>query len=768
MRQKNRKFSALLSGVIIAAVSGTVFASVYSKKPLHTTNFKEILKSYTFVNDFSTKPPERSVSKEIFWKYPVTIPRLYFKINSDFDDPNIELPATRGGGMAVTHMNRGRLLYLKGDFESAKATWLSARARYGKNFHQHRRNDYFLGLSFLRLGESELKLKKGNWNDRSVRNRYSNASTFLSWAFIAKADNPDKMIDQITPKGLYNLAAIYWRFGRFSGAYGAATKGLDFLRKTGRTEYRAEFNRFLAEAFIKNRTYLEAVQYIDKAIRQDPDPKMAAAMFTRVGDIYYDLNNYELAEDAYALGARINLETDSINPAQMVLRGESLFWLGRFSEAQKVLNFALKGADLRDATSPLQKKMAAYATLRVADAYLARGKYEKAKLAYFNVIHEFKRSDAAVIARIRSACLELPFYNGNNVRHARELLEKMKLSNTVPRVAKEISWACQVSSYTDRERTGKMLERVTNFANTYPESKFLMSMATPVKEVQASRIMTLFKNGETYKAISFFEKNRSLLFDKISEDLGRKLFVAYTDVHLTGKASEFWKFRIKEHKLDLESLRQVVVSSEMFEKNGEKKWNKASKKYAKELDERVWKIQPSFTSKTYLQRILTTKDAGLHLPWIYNLSKHWSVKDNDYLCSHQYPHLSKIYSKGLKGDEFVRKEIDQMVAKTMPGLLRLDESCAISLLDLEAMLYKNDIKKLAKIYQTRKTWPLLGAFLKSYWTVSEKLKQLGHRKLARKLWETIKTKGPKGSPEVGFAIARLDPRKTEFEKLWDY
>ena len=85
MRQKNRKFSALLSGVIIAAVSGTVFASVYSKKPLHTTNFKEILKSYTFVNDFSTKPPERSVSKEIFWKYPVTIPRLYFKINSDFD-----------------------------------------------------------------------------------------------------------------------------------------------------------------------------------------------------------------------------------------------------------------------------------------------------------------------------------------------------------------------------------------------------------------------------------------------------------------------------------------------------------------------------------------------------------------------------------------------------------------------------------------------------------------------------------------------------------
>lgn len=57
--------------------------------------------------------------------------------------------------------------------------------------------------------------------------------------------------------------------------------------------------------------------------------------------------------------------------------------------------------------------------------------------------------------------------------------------------------------------------------------------------------------------------------------------------------------------------------------------------------------------------------------------------------------------------------------------------------------------------------------MRSTWTIAERLKQEGHDKEARQLWTLIRDKGKKGSPEVGFSIARLDPRRTEFDQLWD-
>ena len=72
--------------------------------------------------------------------------------------------------------------------------------------------------------------------------------------------------------------------GGAAGAFGAAETGLNFLRKTGRKEYRPVFHRMAAEAHIKNRSYLDAARELDTAIRQDPEPTEAAAAFARVGD----------------------------------------------------------------------------------------------------------------------------------------------------------------------------------------------------------------------------------------------------------------------------------------------------------------------------------------------------------------------------------------------------------------------------------------------------------------------------------------------------
>ena len=274
----------------------------------------------------------------------------------------------------------------------------------------------------------------------------------------------------------------------------------DFLRKTGRKDYRGEFHRIMAEAHIKSRDYLEAVQEFDTAIRQDRDPRQAAAAFARVGDIYFDLNNYDLAEDAYALGEKLDEDRGEINPQQLALRGESLFWLGRFSERSGYC-ISRSAAPYRKSVVPMPPDYEAWAALRVADAYLARWAAVKdrqseaaktlrdqAALEYYKVGHEYRSAVAGRVAKVRQACLELPYYGGHNVAHARDLLEEAKADAKFPAPAREIAWACQVASYTEREQTPEMLQRVKAFAENYPESGFLRRSS---RRCASSRLRTL-------------------------------------------------------------------------------------------------------------------------------------------------------------------------------------------------------------------------------------------------------------------------------------
>ena len=82
-----------------------------------------------------------------------------------------------------------------------------------------------------------------------------------------------------------------------------------------------------------------------------------------------------------------------------------------------------------------------------------------------------------------------------------------------------------------------MLERVTKFADAYPESRFLASFAEPVREFQASHIDEYFTAGDGYRALSFFEKNRKLLFPKVTPELATRLFTTYVDVHRSEAAA---------------------------------------------------------------------------------------------------------------------------------------------------------------------------------------------------------------------------------------
>lgn len=734
--------------------------------PLSRKSFDEIVRGYTFVGDFSQQPEERPVSDEVFWRYPYAVPKIEFPLLADLDDPKRELPATPGEGRAVEHLNRGRVLFLEKKFQEAKATWLGARARYGKDYPFHRRNDYFIGYAFLNIALHDMQTTGADWYAQEIKSNFGNAATFLSWAFIVKAEEPDALAEQVTPKGLYNLAAIYWRYGRFAGAFGAAETALNFLRKTGRKDYRPEFHRILAESHIKNRSYLDAVQVLDTAIRQDPDPTQGAAAFARVGDIYFDLNNYELAEDAYGLGAKIDEDMRQINPAQLVLRGESLFWLGKFSEAQKILHYALTGPNVRRAVAPLPPDYGAWASLRIADAYLARRSLDEARLAYYKVGHEYRGTLAGRVAKMRSACLELPYYGGQNVKHARELLEEAKLGADMPRPAQELAWACQVGSFTDRERTPEMLGRVRDFAGVYPESGFLKSFAEPVREYQASQIEVYFKAGDIYSALSFFEKNRQALYPKVEPELAARLFAAYADVFKPEKAAEFWDAYKRTPDSDMKVLRMATVAAELAsQKKGI--WWQRNQSFVLDLPKRSWRLDPERAALSYVARLRLVPSADQHLPWLQTLAAFWSSKESDLICDLEYPILSRMAT--LDGALRRRSEqrIEALVEKLMPELFRHDESCALSLLELESARLKADPSALAKRYLGRQEWPLVGGFLHLYWTIAEHVYDAGDRSGARAMWEVLRDKGAPGSPEVGFAKARLDPSKTELEKLWN-
>ena len=766
MRPPLARYSKLAS---LLAAGWWQLGAAKAPLPLAERSVSEILDHYTFAGDFSDKDKERHVSKEIFWRYPLIVPKVDFAEDIPFHDPKAEMPATKGAGRAVGHLNLGRTLFLEGKFGAARATWLSARARYGQKYPYHRRDDYFIGYAFMNEALELVKAKGLTMDAAPVRAIMSNAATFLSWAFVVKVDQPDPLVEAASPKGLYNLAATYWRYGRFGGAYGAAETGLNFLRKTGRKEFRTLFHRILAEAHIKNRSYLEAVQELDIAIRQDRDPVEAAAAFARVGDIYFDLNNYELAEDAYALGARIDVDQKQINQAQLVLWGESLFWLGRFSEAQKVLNFALASPTTSGKiTRPLGPEYASWASLRIADAYLARHQLEQARLAYYKVGRDFRSTAAGKIALVREACLELPFYKGHNIGHARELLEQAKAFNELPSVIKELGWACQVASYTDLERSPEMLTRVKAFAAAYPNSDFLRSFAEPVRSYQASHIDGFFAAGDPFVAIAFFEQNRKALFPRVAPELARRLFVANANVHRSAAAAEFWGAGVKAETSDLDVLRRAVVAAEMVQKGAKGIWLQRDQAFAKQLERRSWTLAPDALAVLYLQRMRLAAQDSRHLLWMLQLARHFSNVDNSYTCDLEYPLLSQLRAIGGSNVSLVAERNKEIIKAQLPGLFQRDESCALSLLDLEAYELKREGPDVvASTYLSRRDWPLVAGFLHVYWTMSEYVHAEGDTAAARRLWEVIATNGPPTAPEVSFAKARLDPTRTEMEKLWD-
>lgn len=730
-------------------------------RPQKRKSVEQEIRDFRFVADFSPKEETREIPDELFWRYPLELPKAEFPFEAEFTDLAREFPRTDGDGRAVQHLNRARTLYMDGDLERARKSLLSAKARYGKEYSYHRRTDYLLAYIFMKEASVDMATRHVDFDDTKTRGRFSNAATFLSWAFNLKKDVPDPLLDFATPKGLYNLAAIYFRYDRFAGSFAAASLGLDFLRASGRKEYRMAFRRINAENYIKNGTFLEAIQELDEALRQDYSPADAAAILHRAGDIYFNLNNYELAEEAYDLGARADESLRQISPAQLVLRAESLFWLKRFKEAQLMLYNALEGASFRKQKNLPSPATAAWAALRSADIHLAMKDTDKARLGYFRVTSEHRNQMAAKVAKVRLACLELPQYQGNNIAHARQELETLRADNDLPPGARELAWACHTASHSSRERTPEMLEKVRAFAKAWPESRFLKEMVEPVRETQARSIENYFKASDDHGAIAFFENNRKRLFPKkVSADVQAKLFRAYVDTGRSAKAIEFIPAIDSKDISDIDMLRILTALSET--KNTKKISARGS-----QAGTRKWTIKRDLIALDYTTRILETNLDQANLPWLTRLYEIWGDADETLMCDEQVPLWTRAGTlpdktrRAMKLAAGVTKAINDY----MPDLIEDDPSCAATLLDLEYNLQAKNPAHLADTYLSRRDWQQSAESIRHAWTLSEAL--AGSKpESAKKLWEMIVAKGDPASTEVAFAKSRLDPNATEFEKIW--
>ena len=745
----------------------------WGEDALENSSYDEIRRRYLFVADFTVKPETRPHTSGIFWRYPMTFPKPKFDIQWGYDDNQhlvTDYPATPGQGRAIEHLNRGRMLFLQGELKDAKNSLLSLRARYGKKFKFHRRNDYFLGNIFLRIAEIQAEKFGGNFLNSLVKPKLGNAATFLSWAFLRKKDFPDSLIDRVAPRNIYNLAVIYHSFGRYSGSYGAVREGLNFLNQTGRIEYRYQMRRLLAELMILNQDYLSAVQEFDTILRQDLTPDKASSIFARVADIYFDRNNFELAEDLYAIANRLDRYQKVIHPYQFILRGESLFWIGRYDDAQKMFHYGLKSLAFPEFKGTDHKDLSALASMRIGDAWLAKKQFDQAKIQYFRHAREFPHHPTRLFAKLRLACLELPEFKGNNIRHARKLLAilKEKISD-LPEAAREVAWTCEMKSMAQYDKDENLIDKMKRFFILYPKNKYLGEFGESVREIQAKKLTKLLDGNKPYKAIEFFEKTRSFLFKKITDSQKFKLFRAYMDAKNVDAATEFWnkvdKSNLSQH---LNPLRLASFFGEKFDGTKQDIWKERNEELAREMDLKGIKIKFNQFSKLYLARILATTTGMVHAQWVLENAKRWVKDDFIVMCQIIYPFLAGAWRDSAAYHQ--REELNllgaNLIDQFLPQVLQFETSCGYSLLEFERNLYEGRLENYAVILLNRNYLPVNQDTVKIFWILSEKLREIGSISTAKKIWEHIVKNGSVNLKEVRYAKTRLRPIKTELESLW--
>lgn len=747
---------------------GLLCSADIAARQLTDAEFDQLIKSYTFVGDLRLKDFNYSgTSPELFWPYPFIAPADRFPIPTDFGSAPGELPPTPGDSRPIEHLNKGRIEFLAGRYDSARRIWLTAKAKYGRNYPYHRRCDYFIGLSFVALAQAQQR-ESGNPRDLKARGLYAGAATFLSWAFSLKSE-PDPALDQIAPKALYTLAAIYQNHERLSGAYGIAEKGLHFLRITGRSEYRPHFHRIISETMIRQHDYTRALQELDLTIRQDPNRRTAADAFSRAGDLYFDLRNFDLAQAVYTTASSLD-ERGATNPVNHILRGEALFWLRRYEEAAKVIQY---GIDLYSYPSVKEfdyHDLLPWASLRVADSVLARfaektGEesyltgnkdelIEKAKIAYYETSRIYPNSRAGKIAKIRLACLELPHYRGNNTNHARHTLEQA-VNWQLPYEAVELAHACYAGSFTISERDERMISRIKKFVQHYPDSEFLNNLVAPIESYRRRSLFKFLEAGDLRKGIAYYDRFRDRLFDDLNKKEQSQMFRAFVDLSLTERSKPFFSAFAERATTSHDFLRLATFLAEQGQHDP---------KWLAKLNDHDWQNSLLELAHPYIDRILSTNSGRQNIPWIVDLFRPTEGNQTE-PCGPDTILLGLWSQNSAVGRrEKLRQLAETKVSEFLPDLLKKDLQCAANLLRIERDVQTSSASYASK-WLERLDWKVNEVTAPFMWQASVTLQSNGlesYKEIATRLADATGE-----FQEKTFAQVALDQKTPEIVKFWN-
>ena len=747
-------------------ISSTSFSSEKKQVDISSQtveeNFHKVIDNYYFISDFRLKPSTRAPLNHYFWRYPIKAEDVNFEVDGVFWNKDL-FPVTEGEGLIYQHLNRARIFYHDKNFERARNTLLSAKARAESDFKYLNRINYFIALTFLAeipalesldtFGDEEKTSEK----ETLIKKYYSNASNFLVHAFYTPSDDP--LIQKNRIKALYNIAVINFKFKSYMYAYKFINLGLEAQAKEGSLSHYIDLLRMQGCILQKSRSYFDAIKVYDLALRQESiTRKEAALILTQAANIYFDLNNYELAEDLYEKASLVDLS--SFTPLTYVLRGEALFWMNELDKALEMFKESEDSKNFKriNPSYYMDKSTSEFVRLRTADIYLAKKDHKKASLEYFKVKHADRQSYFGQIGDVREACLDFHSFDLKNISHSRELFENYYNTATDANL-KELALACLTMSYKD---TDQMVEKASQFLAVYPESDYLDSMKIPLIKKQASIIDTYFKDKKYQEAVKFFETNRSTLFNKIEEPVRIKLFEAYMDLYSYDKAREFYEDYFKYVKTlkndDINynlSLVRLICFYRQIKNNKNIKAikNLASdtKEILKKIDQTSWsKTVPDSTYQSYIER-LTLKQELDDLRWMIRLvNESDSSKIADFKCNYTYD-VYKVAVQKMKYKEHEKLGVGKKVEEDMGGiydLIKSNETCSEKLVDIDRTLHRDNIDVILKRCQSYTSMSKHMAFV--CWNEAQAIEQKDE-KTSQNIYKNIISVAPKDSQEVSLS-----------------
>lgn len=673
------------------------------------------------------------------------------------------------------------------------------------------------------LKKAEERRKKAKKAREDYDKSLKRAARALSWAYIHKMNDVDPLVERAGPISYYNLAVLYAMRGNWGEAYTAANTGISFLQRHHDKSFRPELRRMMAEAFLQNRTYWEAVSQLDFALRQDPNLYQAADIFGRAADIYFDLNNFAIAAEIYLLAIRVNQLAGKVDPNHYVLRGEALFWLKRYKEAQIMFQYGLTSQYQPQAPIELRRDLETLASIRMADTTLALGKASAAKQAYFDHIDSYRGTDSATHAKLQLICLELPEAKLGNVRHYHDFLAKHKKplpesSETfLPPELIEIAHTCETDSFYQRKSGKELIQIVRDFAAKYPKAPALHKYRPKIAASQGKKIHRYFGKGDLAGALAFYEQNRKTLFPKVSKPLAKKLFFAYVAMHSSHRAQPFYRRDFLATKDPQQLLLAAIYLAERSGKTarsaaalrrlvGDQK--KIAKKLAQAPQTIAWPEDSPFT----VTRLLSGTGLKANGSWLLDHALSSSQNDAQLYCKRVIPLLTKLRSKSPSSIESfghgrrLREQSARLISEALAGSAGAGstgasnaegqgaaeslDTCLAEALAVEKQLNSHRPMAYSQLMLSRKNLPITVETQQIMFALAERVTKLAEQRsfagkpqqksgakkmaqskvspnsLSRKLWQWVDQNG--NSMQKKLAYFKLNPSITDTvtESLW--